>query len=133
MAKRRRRRKKPASRGLRRLFLALVLGGIGLWWLGCRGSGHGPLVRLRIPERASFAQVTDSLAAHHIVRAPLLFRVYAYLTGASRHVNPGTYGFHPGTGWERVLRALEEGRVLTAKLVVPEGWRLPQIADRLAR
>lgn len=133
MAKRRRRRKKRASGGLRRLLLVLVAAAVGLWWVGCRGQGHGPLVRLRIPERASFAQVTDSLAAHHIVRAPLLFRVYAYLTGASRHVKPGTYGFHPGTGWERVLRDLEEGRVLTAKLVVPEGWRLPQIAARLAR
>ncbi len=103
------------------------------WWLGCRGAGHGPTVRVRIPDGASFGQVTDSLAAHHVVRVPLLFQLYAHLTGASRHVRPGTYGFRQGTGWDRVLRDLAEGRVLTAKLVVPEGFRLEQIAPRLAR
>ncbi len=103
------------------------------WWLGCRGAGHGPLARVRIPDGASFGQVTDSLAAHDIVRVPLLFQLYAHLTGASRHVKPGTYGFREGTGWDRVLRDLAEGRVLTARLVVPEGFRLSQIAPRLAR
>ncbi len=103
------------------------------WWVGCRGAGHGPVVRVRIPDGAGFAQVTDSLAAHHVVRVPLLFQLYAHLTGASRHVKPGTYGFREGTGWDRVLRDLAEGRVLTAKLVVPEGFRLAQIAPRLAR
>jgi UPF0755 protein len=132
VAKRRRRRRSRGAVTLRRFFLVLAAVALGTWWLGCRGAGYGALVRVHIPERASFSQVTDSLAAHEIVRAPALFHVYAILTGTARHVKPGTYGFRRGTGWDRVLRDLGEGRVLTARLVVPEGWRLAQIAPRLA-
>jgi len=132
VARRRRRRRSRGAGTLGRRLLLLAAAGLGTWWLGCRGSGHGAVARVHIPERASFAQVTDSLAAHGIVRAPPLFHVYAILTGASRHVKPGTYGFRRGTGWNVVLRDLDEGRVLTARLVVPEGWRLSQIAPRLA-
>lgn len=133
MASKRRRRRGSRPRTLRRGFLVAVLAALAGWWVGCRGAGHGAVVSIRIPEGASFSQVTDSLAAHHVVRAPLLFQVYAHLTGASRHVKPGTYGFRQGTGWDRVLSDLAAGREMTARLVVPEGWRLAQIAPRMAR
>jgi UPF0755 protein len=117
----------------RTLVTVLGLAVLTAWWVGCRGAGHGQVQRVRVPEGASFAQVTDSLAAHHIVRAPLLFQLFAHLTGAARHVKPGTYGFREATGWDRVLRDLGEGRVLQARLVVPEGFRLNQLTPRIAR
>lgn len=128
-----RRRKAQRRGGFGRFLAVLAVVAVAGWWVGCRGAGHGPLVRVRIPDGAGFAQVTDSLAAHHIVRVPLLFQLYAHLTGAARHVRPGTYGFREGSGWDRVLRDLAEGRVLTAKLVVPEGFRLAQLTPRIAR
>ena len=77
--------------------------------------------------------MTDSLAAHHVVRAPFFFRIYAYVSGAARRVRPGTYGFRQNTAWNEVLRDLREGRELLATLVIPEGWRIPNVAARLAR
>jgi UPF0755 protein len=47
-------------------------------------------------------------------------------------VKPGTYAFRQGTGWKRVLEDLDAGRVLTEKLVVPEGFDAASIAPRIA-
>src|SRR5690606_17195277 len=98
---------------------------------GCRGEGSGEPVRVHIPAGASFSQVTDSLAAKEIVAAPPLFKLYARLTGAAGTAKPGTYAFRKGTGWQTVIDALQEGDVLTAKLVIPEGWDLERIAPRV--
>ncbi|HUP88715.1 MAG TPA: endolytic transglycosylase MltG, partial [Longimicrobiales bacterium] len=47
-------------------------------------------------------------------------------------VRPGTYGFQRGQAWSEILRDFREGRVITAKIVVPEGWSTPGIAPRIA-
>lgn len=97
----------------------------------CAGEGSGDPVRVHVPAGASFSQVTDSLAAKDVVTAPPLFKLYARFTGAAGSVKPGTYAFRPGTGWKTVIAALREGRVLTARLVIPEGWNLEGIAPRV--
>ena len=98
----------------------------------CSGEGEGEPVRLHVPGGASFSQVTDSLAAKNIVRAPFFFQVYARVTGAAGNIKPGTYAFRPGTGWKPVLASLVDGDVLTARVVIPEGWNLGGIAPRIA-
>lgn len=107
------------------LALALAAG-------ACTGEGSGEVAHVRIPRGASFAQVTDSLEAHGVVRAPFLFRLYARVSGADRAVQPGTYGFRREVGWNRVLEDLRLGRFLTARISIPEGWELRRIAPRLA-
>ena len=98
----------------------------------CGGEGEGDPVRVHVPAGASFSQVADSLEAHDIVVAGPLFRLYARATGAAGNVKPGTYAFRRGTDWRRVLGDLQAGRVLTAKLTIPEGWDLRGIAPRVA-
>jgi len=39
----------------------------------------------------------------------------------------------PGTAWNEILGALTEGRVVTVPMTVPEGFRLTQMAPRIAR
>jgi UPF0755 protein len=99
---------------------------------GCGGEGEGEPVRVHVPAGASFSQVADSLAAHDIVTAPPLFRLYARATGAAGRIKPGTYAFRRGTDWRRVLDDLQAGRVLTARITIPEGWDLRGIAPRIA-
>jgi UPF0755 protein len=114
-----------AGSGRRALWLAVPL------LLGCGGEGSGDPVRVHVPAGASFSEVTDSLAAKEIIKAPPLFKVYARVKGGAHDVKPGTYAFRRGTGWGRVLSDLRAGRVLTARLVIPEGWNLEGIAPRI--
>jgi UPF0755 protein len=114
---------------LRLLCLAACLTSLA----ACRGEGQGFPVRIRVPRGASFAQVADSLAARGIIEQPaFLFRLYARIRGADHQVKPGTYAFRPGAGWDRILDDLRLGRVLTVRVVIPEGWDLRAIAPRLA-
>lgn len=122
-ARRRRVRRLPSS-FIAALALALLLAACG------RPTGEPE--RVRVPPGASFASVADSLVARGIVHSRWWFGLYARLTGATGEIKPGTYAFVPGTPWRTVLGDLTAGRVLTEKLVIPEGWDLRQIAPRLA-
>lgn len=112
--------------------VTILLFAVSLLGAGCRGEGTGSPMRVHVPRGASFADVVDTLADRRIVRAPRLFALYARVTGADDEIQAGTYGFRRGTGWARVLEDLREGNVLTVRVVVPEGWNLRRIADRLA-
>lgn len=99
---------------------------------GCWGEGEGKPVRVRVRPGAPFSEVADSLSAKGIIEFEPVFRLYARLTRSENAVKAGTYAFQPGTPWDEILEAMREGRVLTAKLIVPEGWNLRGIAARMA-
>lgn len=99
---------------------------------GCRSEGSGDVVPIHVRPGAPFGEVTDSLEAHGIVEHPLLFRMYARVTRSDRAAQAGTYGFHVGDGWRTILEDLRSGRIMTARLVVPEGWDLRRLAPSMA-
>ncbi|HSJ08879.1 MAG TPA: endolytic transglycosylase MltG, partial [Longimicrobiales bacterium] len=100
---------------------------------GCgSGEGEGEPIRVNVPSGASFGQVTDSLASHDIISTPPLFKVYARVKGAANNIKPGTYAFKRGASWAGILADLQGGKVLTARIVIPEAWDLRGIAPRIA-
>ncbi|MGD8277022.1 MAG: endolytic transglycosylase MltG, partial [Gemmatimonadota bacterium] len=121
----------PRRRARRRSLALLLLLGAGAC-LPRTGDGTGEPVEVRIRQGASFGEVADTLAAHDIVRWPGLFRQYARFKGTATRIRPGTYAFRAGTGWDVVLDALVEGRILTTKLVLPEGIGVADVAARIA-
>lgn len=98
----------------------------------CGGQGEGEPVRVHVPAGASFGQVTDSLASRDIIKTPALFKLYARARSATGSVKPGTYAFQRGTAWSQILEDLSGGRVLTARVVIPEAWDFRGIAPRIA-
>ncbi|MGH7446497.1 MAG: endolytic transglycosylase MltG [Longimicrobiales bacterium] len=100
--------------------------------LSACGEGSGDPVRVHIPSGASFGEVTDSLVSRDIVDAAPLFKLYARARSATGSIKPGTYAFRRGTSWSRIIDDLRSGRVLTARVVIPEAWDLRGIAPRLA-
>ena len=105
---------------------------IALTLAACGGQPTGPKLPVQVPAGASFSQIADSLEARGIIGNKPIFRIYARVTGADSRVRPGTYGFQKGESWGSILSDLKEGRVLTAKLVIPEGRSTPDIAARIA-
>jgi len=88
--------------------------------------------RFRVPPGAGVIVVADTLEARGIVSNAFLFRLYARFRGQDRPVQAGVYEIPPGTAWSEILDHLVEGRVLTQRINVPEGWTIMQIGERLA-
>jgi UPF0755 protein len=98
---------------------------------GCGGPAGEP-IQLVVPAGASFTSVVDTLQSRGVIGSPLRFTMYARLTGADHEIRSGRYEFRAGERFGTVLAVLTEGRVLTEALTVPEGYRLDQIAGRIA-
>jgi len=99
---------------------------------GCGGEGVGEPIRFTVPRGSGLGAITDTLAAHDIVQQPHLFRLYARAKGVAGSLKPGVYELRRNTGWDEVLATLVEGRVVTMRITVPEGWTARQIAERIA-
>jgi UPF0755 protein len=115
------------------LVVTLVGGVAGVLLIGRGGSAPpaGPPVEIVIPPGASFDAVVDTLRARGLVGTPRIFKAYGRLKGADREIRSGPYAFVPGTPWSQILYDLTTGRVLTETLVIPEGFRLAQMAPRI--
>lgn len=100
--------------------------------VGCGGAGTGDKLPVQVPPGASFTQITDTLEARGIIKYGPVFKIYARIKGADSRVRPGTYGFKQGQSWDSILDDFRVGRVMTAKLVVPEAFSLDKIAPRIA-
>ena len=102
--------------------------------LAC-GTSEREMVAVNIPMGSSFRQAADSLAAHGLVRTPRLFGRYATLAKRDRTIRYGRYIIPRGASWNEILTALEQGRGIVKRIVVPEGWAVwdivPTVADSL--
>ena len=89
-------------------------------------------VELVVPSGAALSEVADSLSVRGVIRAPSLFELYARLRGDDRRIKAGRYEFRTGSGWRIALGRLTRGEVQTVPITIPEGFQLPQIAERIA-
>ena len=92
----------------------------------------GGAVAFTVVPGATFEQVTDTLVARGLVRRPRLFRIYGRVRGDDGKVRAGMYSLAAGSDWRSLLDALVAGRVRMVPVTIPEGFTLPQIADRVA-
>lgn len=92
----------------------------------------GTAVELTVPVGSSFSAVADTLASRGLIGAPSWFDIYGRLRGADHRVRAGRYALSAGSSWGDILDALTQGRVMTEAVTIPEGFRLTQIAARLA-
>jgi UPF0755 protein len=99
----------------------------------CGGAGSGAPIRFVVPQGASFTQIADTLSARHIIKNKPIFKIYSRIRGAASAIKPGTYAFRQGTSWDRILGDMKAGKVLTAKLVIPEAFDVFALSPRIAR
>lgn len=90
--------------------------------------GSAKSERVTLPTGASFAAVTDSLAAHGVIASRPLFKLLARVRGVERSVHAGVYEFPAGTSAWRVLGMLASGKSAAARFTVPEGLTMIEVA-----
>lgn len=116
--------------------LTAVLGALSIGALAGCGNSDREMVAVTIRMGSNFPEAAESLSVHGLVRTPTLFRRYASLTKRDRSIRYGRYIIPRGASWNEILTALEQGRGIVKRVVVPEGWALwdivPTVAESLA-
>ncbi|HEX5940356.1 MAG TPA: endolytic transglycosylase MltG, partial [Dehalococcoidia bacterium] len=124
--------------------IALVLGAIWFSTTGTTGilegdaqseaaPEEGEPIEFTVAEGESVSQIADRLEEAGIIDSALRFRVLASFTGRGEAIRSGDYQLQPGEIASTVLETLTtapEEQVIT--LTIPEGWRIEEMADRVA-
>jgi UPF0755 protein len=95
-------------------------------------SAPGGPVRVEIPEGLSARQTAELLGRQRVVVSTFLFRVFMKATRLDRRLKPGTYTLRVHEWPTVIARKLTLGLTDDLKIVIPEGFRASQIAERLA-
>lgn len=128
-------RRRPLRSLLLGIVLVVVLVVAGLGWHLEReinpSGGQGSKVSVAIPTGASSAEIGSVLARAGVIHGSSLFRYYVKLKGAGPLL-PGTYQLPRNESYDSVIAALSAGPPqVYARLVIPEGFTLAQIAARV--
>jgi len=89
-------------------------------------------VRLVLEPGEPFVRFAGRLAQAGVLDQPRLFSWYARLTGDARRVRAGEYAVEPGDTPASLLARLVEGRVVTYRVKIVEGWTAMQAVAALA-
>ena len=126
------RRKHPVLLALLIIFallLALAIGGVV--WAEEQinpGGHHGPSVAVSIPKGASTSQISSILSRAGVIHSGTLFALYVRIHGDGP-LYPGSYSLPKNSTYKSAISALEAGpKLITDRLVIPEGFTIRQIA-----
>lgn len=103
------------------LTLGLLVAGAGVLLLVLPGSDDAAPVRFCIAPGERFAAVSERLAACNLIPALAPLALWARLTGSDRQIQAGCYDLSPAASPLEVLATLCQGRVVLARVTLPEG------------
>jgi peptidoglycan lytic transglycosylase G len=107
-----------------------LLAGVAFQALRPPSSSAAEIV-VEIPRGTALPRVAAQLEAAGVIRSRLAFAWLARLRGQAGALRAGEYALAPNLTATRVLERLASGSVMTHRLVLPEGLRLEEIAQRL--
>ncbi len=94
---------------------------------------HGPVITVKIPEGTDASGIGSILEDKGVVEDGGRFRNYAKDQGEGADFKAGTYLFRAGSDYDVIIAQLDKGPTAApvSKLVIPEGYRTTEIADRV--
>lgn len=92
----------------------------------------GEKIQVVIPEGSSAGQAAAILKQNGVILSSTWFRVLVKVTGSGKKLMPGEYSFRKNMSAEEALWRMKHSVYINhVKVVLPEGWRMEQIAERL--
>ena len=132
----------PKMKIMKALFAATLLGFVivAAGWLWIQRSlapvdedaGRARLLAFEVEPGDSLGRVADALEAKGLIRNAKVTRWFAKAEDLSTQLKVGEYELSPAQSTIEILETLAKGRVRTHAVVIPEGQRASEIADRLA-
>ncbi|HEY7349612.1 MAG TPA: endolytic transglycosylase MltG [Ktedonobacterales bacterium] len=122
------------------LLLMLACGGacgFGVWTIAVNllqsaGPPDSPTVTFIIREGETTAQIADELQAKGLIRNALAFRLWARYRGLDQRLQAGSYQLSAAMTIQEIVTILLSASPDAIWVTIPEGYRIIQIAQRLA-
>jgi UPF0755 protein len=116
------------------MFFSLALGALTFWAWNVFTS-EGPLKEAKVlvlPEGASRSDIAQTLEDQGIILDARVMNAASLINGIrGATLKPGEYEFTPGQPMAGVLNSIANGRVVTYKLTIPEGWTTQMALERV--
>ncbi|MDD3776388.1 MAG: endolytic transglycosylase MltG [Actinomycetota bacterium] len=94
----------------------------------------GMPIEIEIKEGMNLTQISQLLQDEGVVENGFVFRLYVQQQQKETALLPGTYTLITGSEMEVVLDTITAGpKIVTYKLIIPEGFTLDQIKERVAQ
>ncbi|MCE5329611.1 endolytic transglycosylase MltG [bacterium] len=91
-------------------------------------------VEVEIKEGMNLTQISNLLEEKGIIDSALFFKIYAEDQGLETKLIPGKYNLKTGSEYKDVLEVITSGpEIVTFKLIIPEGFMVKQISDRITQ
>ncbi len=97
-----------------------------------RASAGEPQI-FTVREGEGAAEIGERLERQGLVRSASLFRLLAAYYGVSGSLEAGEYELQGDMTTTQIINRLHRGLVKTEMVTIPEGWRLEQMAEALAK
>lgn len=92
----------------------------------------GKDVTMNIPQGSTASWAASELKKEGVIWCPTWFKIALKLTGTGKKIRPGEYTLRKNMPLPALLwKLVKVGGRSYMKIVVPEGWRMEQIAERL--
>ena len=92
----------------------------------------GKPVKVSIPEGAGAGQAAAELKREGVIISATWFRILVKVTVTGKRIMPGEYALRERMSAEEALwKLIHSTYVSSVRVVLPEGWRMEQIAERL--
>ena len=112
----------------------LVVSAVSLYRQMSRRDTPSGSVTIEVRKGETLYELSEQLEREGVIESASLFRLASQQKGIDRALLPGTYTFVRGSSIEKALAVIEKGpRVETVTVVIPEGFTIRQIAERLAK
>ena len=118
--------------------LAVVIAAGGWLWIQRslapvdEDGGQARPIEFEVESGDSLRHVADALEARGLIRNAKVTRWFAKARDLSSQLKVGEYELSATQSTKEILETLAQGRVRTHAVVIPEGQRASEIADRLA-
>lgn len=94
----------------------------------------GDFVRIEIPQGANASQIASILKKQGIIKSPLWFKICTKISGAGKLLRSGSFLLNKNMSSEEAIwRLTSDPGVELLKIVIPEGWRIEEIARELVK
>lgn len=117
------------------IFIILLIGAaiVGIYYLPNTFAKTNDTQVLVIDKDETGAQIADALYEKGLIRSPEAFRLALRLTGTASHLQSGFYEIPEHINMHDLIALLQQGKIKSVTVVIPEGYTIGQIAIELEK